>query len=404
MADTKIKAVIYARTSSKNQIGNFSLPAQVDKCTAFINSKNWNLINTYIDEAETGLYNDRPQFQKMLKNVLGGEATYIVVDKFNRFARDRHDNIVLKKLLRDKGRDVISVSEPLPDNDALATLTEGLMETIAHFFSLNLATEVEKGMRKSAQMGFMPYRPPIGYLKADGKVIVDPVHGPKITKAFKQFSTGKWTLNSWARYAKKIGFTSTQNNHMGPSRWADIFHNKNYLGLVKFNEDYYTGQHPALVDQKTFNLVQNILAKRNAAHGGHGERQKYLLSSLLKSIPLYRKMSGCTITSKGKKYRYYRATTLDGQHHANAEKIEKFIINYLKKLEVSNQILIKQKLKTNIDYLNGILAITTNVYQLFNALDYDNKKILLRLIFNPGSIRIRQDGSVKSVKTKDGFK
>jgi DNA invertase Pin-like site-specific DNA recombinase len=403
MADA-INAVIYARISDKKQIGNFSIAAQIDITTEFVKSNGWQLKATYIDEAESGRHRDRPEFEKMIKNVLAGEADYIIVDKFDRFARDRETSLILKKLLRAKNKNVISVSEPLPENEALALLTEGIMETIAHFFSLNLATETAKGMLKAAKSGHMPYCPPLGYTRdLNGNVIEHPTHGPQISDAFKQFSTGNFTLTTWAKKAKTLGYFNSKGNPMAPSRWAAIFHNLNYTGLTKFREDYYKGNHPPLIDNNTFNTVNKILEQRNLASGGHGQRQKYLLSGLLVSSHLDRTMTGCTITNKGKKYRYYRASHNGQKHHAPAPIIESAVIEYLPHINIKNKEIVITSLKIDTAFIEGVLAVTNNAFKLYQTLDYKNKKILLKLIFKYSSIRVYTNNTIKKPIIKKEF-
>lgn len=58
----------------------------------------------------------------------------------------------IKSLLHhDYGVKVFSVSEPSEDSDGpMGALIEGIMESVANWYSLNLATSVVKGKRNAA--------------------------------------------------------------------------------------------------------------------------------------------------------------------------------------------------------------------------------------------------------------
>ena len=73
---------------------------------------------------------------------------YIIVHKFDRFARNKEDSVLYKALLKKDGVKVISVKEPIPQDDKFAVIYESMLEAMAEYYSLNLAEEVNKTMIK----------------------------------------------------------------------------------------------------------------------------------------------------------------------------------------------------------------------------------------------------------------
>ena len=65
----ELKAVIYARFSDNSQREE-SIEGQVRDCTAYAEQHGYTLIKTYIDRAIPGSTDNRPDFQKMIKNGL----------------------------------------------------------------------------------------------------------------------------------------------------------------------------------------------------------------------------------------------------------------------------------------------------------------------------------------------
>lgn len=91
--------VIYARFSSYGQ-NEQSIEAQTRICKEFAENKGLNVIKLYSDKARTGTNDDRPAFQRMIKDSSSGAFQYIIVYMFDRFARNRRDSIIYKEMLK----------------------------------------------------------------------------------------------------------------------------------------------------------------------------------------------------------------------------------------------------------------------------------------------------------------
>ena len=79
-------AVIYARYSCDNQTEQ-SIEGQLRVCEEYAQRNNILILNTYIDRAMTGTNDNRPDFQKMLKDSNKKEWDYVLVYKLDRFSR-----------------------------------------------------------------------------------------------------------------------------------------------------------------------------------------------------------------------------------------------------------------------------------------------------------------------------
>ena len=84
----------------------------------------------------------------MISDIKNNPENYdaVLIHKTDRFARNREDSIVYKLLVRqDCNVDVISIKEEFGDGP-VGQMVEGILESVAEFYSLNLAEEVMKGM------------------------------------------------------------------------------------------------------------------------------------------------------------------------------------------------------------------------------------------------------------------
>ncbi len=134
----------------------------------------------------------RPQFMKMISIAKTKPKPFdiVLLWKFSRFARNREDSIVYKRLLRKKCEiDVVSISENLGD-DKISELIEGIIETMDEFYSINLAEEVKRGMNEKFSRGGVVSYPPFGYKMGDGVFIKDEFSAPIVKMIYEWYLSG----------------------------------------------------------------------------------------------------------------------------------------------------------------------------------------------------------------------
>lgn len=94
-----MKAVIYARYSSDNQREE-SIEGQIRECTAYAEKQGMTVLTTYIDRALSAKTDNRPDFQRMIKDSNKKLFDIVLVWKLDRFARNRYDSAHYKAILR----------------------------------------------------------------------------------------------------------------------------------------------------------------------------------------------------------------------------------------------------------------------------------------------------------------
>lgn len=137
------KAVAYARFSSDNQRQE-SIDAQVRAINEYCSKHDIQLVKIYADAAQSATTDKREQFLEMMNDLKKKAFDYIIVHKLDRFSRDRYDSAYYKKLIKDNGVTLISVTEQI-DNSPESVILESILEGMAEYYSKNLAREVRKG-------------------------------------------------------------------------------------------------------------------------------------------------------------------------------------------------------------------------------------------------------------------
>jgi len=306
-----MNCAIYARVSSDEQAKGNSLDTQLDKGRAHAAAQGWPVVAEYVDPGFSGTTDQRPAFQQMISAALAGKFQVVIVYSFDRFARNIEDAVVYKSMLRREDVQIVSIIEPM-DNSPLSFIFEGIVDLFAAFYSINLSDKVKAGQRKVVEQGGWPYKVPTGYTKIKGVVSVDQIMGPKISRAFREFATGRYVLDSWVERAWEMGITNANGGKLWKSEWWRIFRNPFYTGQVHFDGMVAPGQHQALVSAEVFAQVQSILDSRNNNTTGAIHRA-YLLRGRLWSLDAKSQMTGAV----GKGRLYYRSVkpTAIGKKH-----------------------------------------------------------------------------------------
>ena len=97
-----MKAVIYARFSSDRQREE-SIEGQLRECKEYAERNGITILGSYVDRALSAKTDNRPDFQRMIKDSAKGLFDIVLVWKLDRFARNRYDSAHYKAILKKNG-------------------------------------------------------------------------------------------------------------------------------------------------------------------------------------------------------------------------------------------------------------------------------------------------------------
>ena len=124
-------AVIYARYSSDSQ-REASIEGQLRDCKDYAEKNGITVVGTYIDRAYSAKTDDRPDFQRMIKDSGRKIFDVVLVWKLDRFARNRYDSARYKTQLKKNGVKLMSATEIIsegPEGIILESVLEGYADT-----------------------------------------------------------------------------------------------------------------------------------------------------------------------------------------------------------------------------------------------------------------------------------
>lgn len=145
-----MRAVIYARYSSDNQT-EASIEGQLRECMEFAERAEIDVIGNYIDRALTAKTDNRPEFQRMIKDSYKHAFDCIIVWKLDRFARNRYDSAHYKSLLKKNGVKVVSAKESIGEGSE-GILLESVLEGFEHRNGHNRIKKINSDLKAAISM------------------------------------------------------------------------------------------------------------------------------------------------------------------------------------------------------------------------------------------------------------
>ncbi len=359
-----LRAALYARFSSDNQ-RNESIDAQIRAIKEFAHANDIIIVAEYIDRAKSATTDDRPDFQRMIKDSAKGDFQLLIVHKLDRFARNRNDSIAYRMKLQRNHITLLSVLEPFDEDRPETILLQSVIEGMNEFYSRNLAREVRKGLKENAlnckHTGGIP---PLGYDldRTTRQLVVNAFEAEAVKLIFDLILSGHG-YSEIITVLRRKGYKTKAGREFGKNSLYEILHNPKYKGVYVYNRaspaDPYTkkrnshlenlpedmivipGGVPAIISEEDFDKVQEILKRRKRYYRGVKKHQEqYLLTGKIVCGKC-----GCTYTGNRKKstgnkppnitYRCNKQARKTGiicnNREVNRDYIESFVMEQIEK-------------------------------------------------------------------------
>lgn len=273
MKKKKQRAVIYIRYSSHKQRESFSIEYQVDECTKFIKTNDYELVETYIDEAKTGKkVAGRDAFDKMMFDASQGKFDKIIVFSFSRSFRNTREALNCNHDLYEKYGIVIqSVIEPIDMTNPHGKFSGTNLFAMHELQSDITAAHVRSGMHVAAQQGYyLGSFVPFGYElygtgefsrgKERKKYRPNEAEAAIVKEMFELYADG-FSLNFIQTSLRTRGVLGRRGDIMGIQTIARILKSEFYIGTRKYQVKGYEplvlkNCVPAIIDMDLWHKVQ----------------------------------------------------------------------------------------------------------------------------------------------------
>ncbi len=332
-----MNVVAYCRYSSENQRDGYSIEAQKKAISDYCNRMNYTILRFYIDEAKTGMNDNREEFQAMIADSSSKEFSAVIVHKLDRFSRDRYNSVFYRKKLKDNGVKLLSVLENIDDDNPEDLILLSVLEGMADYYSKNLSREVKKGMNEAARNGLSTGGiPPFGYRinKETKKLEIIPERAEIVKTMFEMYAKG-YNLIDIEKELNSLGFKTIHGNLWDKKQIRKILQKEAYTGIKVYNKYAYKKSSssvksplirvedafPRIISNEVWKAVQNRFLKDKRTILPRKNKEDYLLTGLLNCKNCGGNLTGCSsfknINGKRIYHHYY---VCSGKQHTKIEK------------------------------------------------------------------------------------
>ena len=250
MPETGKVAGAYVRVSTEDQArGGVSLEAQEARLKHYAELAGWRLHKIYTDAGLSAGSTARPAFQDMLNDARKGRINVVLVYKLDRFSRSLKDIILTIDEFKELNVDFVSITESIDTSTPIGKVMFHIIGAFAEFERDVIAQRTNLGMNQKTEKGHAQYRAPFGYFFEERKLRVREADA-EIVRAIYRERLAKTSLR---KIGSKYGLT--------PFRVRWILRNPIYVGKLRWKGKVVQGTHQPIVDQKTWDAVQEARRK-----------------------------------------------------------------------------------------------------------------------------------------------
>jgi site-specific DNA recombinase len=349
----RVRCAVYTRKSSEEGLEQSfnSLDAQREACEAYILSQRhegWHIVSTgYDDGGFSGGNMERPGLKKLLDDIAAKRVDTVVVYKVDRLTRSLADFAKIVEQFDKQGISFVSVTQQFNTTTSMGRLTLNVLLSFAQFerevTGERIRDKIAASKRKGMWMGGVV---PLGYDLEDRHLVVNPEEANRVKEIFQGYlaegCVSKLQIHlerKDIRSKKRLSKTGNASGNNAFSRGAlySMLQNRIYLGEISHKDKSFPGQHPAIIDQDLWGLVQlqfkaNVQAERR--------RPRTTSTSLLTGL-LYdgagNRFTPSHASKRGRRYRYYvsqaliqgRSKNPTGHCRLPAEEVEELVLSQL---------------------------------------------------------------------------
>lgn len=410
---TIYRVAIYIRLSKEDADRGYdeseSIKNQRTLLTEYVQKLGWKyqLIDTYIDQGFTGTNFNRPDFQRMIRDIENGNVNMVVTKDLSRLGRDYIETgEYIEKWFPENNVRYVSVTDGIDTFEASNGNNDiaPFKSILNDMYSKDLSKKIRTALHTMQKQGkWVGGKTAIGYIK-------DPNDRNKLIICESEAEIVK-TIFNMALAGNQVGVirdylnannipTANQSRYNKDSFWENktiknILRNKVYIGTTQQNKrsrisyknrklrlnpekKWITVEntHPPIIDKKVFDMVQKMVIVQS--YNRNEKKNMFLLDGLLFCYECKHKIG---VRGK-KKERYYMICNnyrrnsklgLCTSHGFSYNNLEETVLNYIKRLfkDIDNEKIelnIKKKM-TQYDYGKMLQKIENQIKMINNNID-----------------------------------
>ena len=305
-------AVIYARVSTARQADDGRpVASQIDQCRNRAAALGADVVQVFRDDGVSGRTSARPAFLEAIDYCDAHRVHYFVCWSTSRFARNRLDAAIYKRLLSKAGTRLVYASQDFGDNDD-AWLAEAIVEVMDEQYSRTIAKDTRRSMRKNAADGYWNGgHIPFGFqaVPAGKRRRLAPLEGEAavVTLIFRRYLAG----SGFKELAERLNLegVSRRGRRWDKNSVRSVITSPAVIGRLKWrtgDETITSESHQAIVTVEEFEMAQDLMTRRAPRNEGGRHRSEAVFVGLLRCGECGEAMMIESATGRGgSRYQYY---------------------------------------------------------------------------------------------------
>lgn len=260
------KVAIYIRWSTDEQGEGNTLSVQLESCKKFIESQGWEVNERliYIDDGWSGSNLDRPEMEKLRKDVKDDLIDCVIIWKIDRLSRSMVDTVDLVLKEWKYTTYVKSVNESFDTSTMMGMMMVSFLAIFAEIERENIRFRTFNGKVKNVEdkglsAGFKaPYGYKVGKVTGTFEIIVE--EAKIVKRIFRMYADGMGR-SGIARQLNAEGILFRKGKKWNESTVAHIINNYLYTGRLVWGKLQRNNKRNVIDGEKFWNRRENPIIK-----------------------------------------------------------------------------------------------------------------------------------------------
>jgi site-specific DNA recombinase len=289
---------IWIRVSTEQQVKDESPEHHERRARAFIDSKEWQVIEVYRLEAVSGkAVMAHPEAKRMLADIRSGHITALVFSKLARLARSTKELLEFAEIFRKENADLVSLAENIDTSSPAGRLFFTIISAMAEWEREEIAARVAASVPIRAKLGkSLGGQPAFGYKWVNNQFVPDETEAPIRKLMYELFlkhqrkQTTAKELNAMGyRTRNKSLFTATSIDRLLRDTTAKGERRANYTKsqggnrnwALKPESEWIVVPCEAIISNEIWKEVNSILDAQLKKNVRVGRKATYLLAGFV---------------------------------------------------------------------------------------------------------------------------
>ncbi|USK56527.1 recombinase family protein [Cytobacillus solani] len=263
-----MKVAIYIRVSTEEQAKEgYSISAQKQRLKAFCIAQDWPVEGMYVDEGISAKDMNRPDLQRMIKDIESGKINCVLVYRLDRLTRSVLDLYRMLEVFEKHDCKFKSATEVYDTTTAMGRMFITIVAALAQWERENTGERISMGLSEKARQGKYPltFRP-FGYDLdlSKGKLSINTKEAKVVRMIVDLYFKG-YGANKICKYLNERNIPTRDGNKWNDKPLMQILKNPLYYGAIRWQDFVVENTHDEIITKDEFKAIQNLISNRRTS-------------------------------------------------------------------------------------------------------------------------------------------